>query len=68
MMVLLQTMISTKLEFNPKLRNNTGLIMANTINTAGGSFADMSRFTELRQRLFFLIGALIVYAKLITKR
>ncbi|HAH68000.1 MAG TPA: preprotein translocase subunit SecY [Gammaproteobacteria bacterium] len=35
--------------------------MANTINTAGGSFADMSRFTELRQRLFFLIGALIVY-------
>ena len=35
--------------------------MANTINTTGGSFADMSRFTELRQRLFFLIGALIVY-------
>ena len=35
--------------------------MANTINTGGGSFADMSRFTELRQRLFFLIGALIVY-------
>ncbi len=35
--------------------------MANTINTVGGSFADMSRFTELRQRLFFLIGALIVY-------
>ena len=35
--------------------------MANTINTAGGSFADMSRFTELRQRLFFLIGALVVY-------
>ena len=35
--------------------------MANTINTAGGSFADMSRFTEIRQRLFFLIGALIVY-------
>ena len=35
--------------------------MANTINTASGSFADMSRFTELRQRLFFLIGALIVY-------
>ena len=34
--------------------------MANTINTTGGSFADMSRFTELRQRLFFLIGALIV--------
>ena len=35
--------------------------MANTINTTGGSFADMSRFTELRQRLFFLIGALVVY-------
>ena len=35
--------------------------MANTINTGGGSFTDMSRFTELRQRLFFLIGALIVY-------
>ena len=35
--------------------------MANTINTTGGAFADMSRFTELRQRLFFLIGALIVY-------
>ena len=35
--------------------------MANTINTAGGSFADMSRFTELRQRLFFMIGALVVY-------
>ncbi len=35
--------------------------MANTINSGGGSFADMSRFTELRQRLFFLIGALIVY-------
>ena len=35
--------------------------MANTINTTGGSFADMSRFTELRQRLFFLVGALIVY-------
>ena len=35
--------------------------MANTINTGGGSFADMSRFTELRQRLFFLIGALVVY-------
>ena len=35
--------------------------MVNTINTGGGSFADMSRFTELRQRLFFLIGALIVY-------
>ena len=35
--------------------------MATTINTGGASLADMSRFTELRQRLFFLIGALIVY-------
>ncbi len=40
--------------------------MANTINTAGGSFADMSRFTELRQRLFFLIGAIVMQMASVT--
>ena len=34
--------------------------MANTINTASGSFADMSRFTELRQRLIYSVSAFVV--------
>ena len=35
--------------------------MAKTQNTARSALGEMTRFVELRQRLLFLAGALIVY-------